>query len=68
MSMTIKNVNKLPNNELLVDYFGFNGNVEQKHMKLIDGVVHQTSSSGYMWTPANAQTNFSVLRQLRVKQ
>jgi hypothetical protein len=65
--MNIRKVNVLPNDELLVDHFCYIWDrLEQTHMKLIDGVVHQTSLSGYMWTPANAETNYEVLRELRL--
>ena len=39
--------------------------LEQMYAKLIDGVVHQSASNGYMWTPSTKETNSEVLREFK---
>ena len=64
--MTIKKVNAFHGGQLTVEYFCYNWfRLEQVYMKLIDGVVHQTASNGYMWTPSTKETNLEVLREFK---
>jgi hypothetical protein len=64
--MDIRKVNVLPNDELLVDHFCYIWDkFKQTHMKLFDGVVHQTALNGYMWTPSSAQINCDVLSHIK---